>query len=144
MTAIDAPPPTSDEVAARIKDSVWTLICKGKMDAAVVLLEANVDEFDKAYRLEMIGITPDAEEPEQTRPTEEASTCVSLLHAMADCHEAIIAGELTAEPCDWCKVHPPVNTYGADAIEPETSPAGTKVYRITEATAKARPALIAS
>lgn len=119
---------TLDEIVDRLKDSVWTLICADQMDAALVLLQASVDEFDKAYRLEMMGIQSEAE-PQQAQPTEEATTCVSLLHTEPDCHQAIAAGVLTTQACAWCRTHPRGGP--APAIKGDPSATGTLVYKIT-------------
>lgn len=88
MTVIDAPAPNVDDVVARIRDNVWTLVRAGKLDAAVVLLESVVEEFDRVWMRdvrEAVGIPeppalPAAPAPELVTPTDiETSEEISEL-----------------------------------------------------------------
>lgn len=50
-----APSVTADDIVAGLRDHVWTLVRAGKVDAAMVLLDANLDAFMAATMAEVTG-----------------------------------------------------------------------------------------
>jgi hypothetical protein len=110
---------TVTDVLDRIRDSVWVLVRRGMVDSAVVLLEANLADFARAYRREY-GIQPDDELPAVIdHITEEATTCVSLDHVHDSCHVAIARESLIPrQMCAWCRENPPELQVMADDDEP--------------------------
>lgn len=110
MTVIEAAPVSTDEIAGRIRENVWTLVRAGKLDAAMVLLESIVEDFDQAWLREMrqsVGLpTPPALLALPAPPAPEVATATAVDES----------GELGPQD--------------VDPVTPDTSPTGVKVYQL--------------
>lgn len=83
MTAVIASDiPSVDEVVGRIKDNVWTLLLAGQMDAALVLMRSQLEDFQRAWRLENLGVA-------------EAPAPVMVVHAEVITSEPPHSGVIT-------------------------------------------------
>lgn len=88
--------PTVDEIVGRLGPRVWKLLRAGEVNKALVLLEAEVEDFQAAWRREYVGITP---EPTVVAPPRAG--CTSLDHSGLDCSSALAQG-LLAEGVPFC------------------------------------------